>query len=405
MKNYIAFHIISSSSLHSCSRGLTSFQDLNCQLIEDHTSATYTSSLRQFSSSSFSQSISEENANKQQQQQQQQQQQTKIISQDEYDPITTAKNIHKAAQWNQGGGPDAQWDPAFCAQCVDAYTKHLQYIQHHIHSNHNTRKKFPKTNDNNNNLPPQAKDLLLSSQTTERALKTMLKMKIPTHHLSHKVRDMEKLIGSIGYTPLTDQLSLRLLEANGKAGNIGRTLALLNLRKARKFRPTPREFEYAIQSIHSAGLYLRKNRNVYLNDSQQPEIDNPTRFLDAILVNMSARGVPLNTQIANRMLNCYASTGRSGKAQHYFYNVTQVVDDDEEEEEEEEGDEEAEAEGGDRSNTTIKDRKKKVRIEMKRHSPPFHKIPSDVKLHNEIKRPNRSGFISKLQLEKVRTHQ
>ena len=46
---------------------------------------------------------------------------------------------------------------------------------------------------------------------------------------------MERLIGSIGLTPLTHPLSLQLLETNAKSGNAGRTLRLLNLRKDRYF--------------------------------------------------------------------------------------------------------------------------------------------------------------------------
>ena len=42
---------------------------------------------------------------------------------------------------------------------------------------------------------------------------------------------MERLIRSIGLTPLTHPLSLQLLETNAKSGNAGRTLRLLNLKK------------------------------------------------------------------------------------------------------------------------------------------------------------------------------
>ena len=38
-------------------------------------------------------------------------------------------------------------------------------------------------------------------------------------------------------TPLTHHLYLQLLETNAKSGNVGRTLRLLNLQKARDYPP------------------------------------------------------------------------------------------------------------------------------------------------------------------------
>lgn len=213
-------------------------------------------------------------------------------------------------------------------------------------------------------------------------------------------------------------------------------MALLNLRKSRRFTPTKstagseykREFEYAIQSIHSAGLYLRKNRNVFLNEHRQPDIDNPTRWLDAILENMSQRDVMLDIGLANRMLDCYASTGRSGKAIHFFYKVTQkeiVVDDDDVMEDvDDEIDDNHEIVGkglendtllggtekldtntmndDDKKEQTSKLRRSKIRMKLNPQAPPFYKMPSDVKLQNEmIKRPRREGLVSKLDWEKV----
>jgi hypothetical protein len=93
--------------------------------------------------------------------------------------------------------------------------------------------------------------------------------------------------------PLMDRLSLALLEANAKAGNVGRVLSLLNLRKSRDYPATNNEFVLAVVSIDAVGLYLCKNRNVFVGDSLQPAIDNPTRWLDAILINMHQRGTPL----------------------------------------------------------------------------------------------------------------
>lgn len=104
---------------------------------------------------------------------------------------------------------------------------------------------------------------------------------------------------------MTDHLSLRLLTANGKSGNVGRVLALLNLRKSRQFVPRRREFVAAITSIQAA--QLPRMRNVFTPDQHQPAVDNPTRWLDAILINMHERGFPLTTALANRMLHCYAA--------------------------------------------------------------------------------------------------
>jgi len=348
----------------------------------------------------------------------------RIISDDEYDPLTTENNILKSAKWNQGGGTDGKWDPKFCVQSVKAYKEHLKYIQHYIMSNNsntdsnaNSQNKDSNNNNNNNNnnsnnnptLPLYA-NRLVTSKTTSRALKAMLKMNLPTNQLSQEVRSLERLIGSISLTPLTDNLSLRLLEANGKAGNIGRSLSLLNLRKSRGYKPTTKEYEYAIQSIVSAGLHLRKDRNLFVDEHNQPEIDNPTRWLDAILVNMSGRNVPLDTWTANRMLHCYACTGRSGKALHFFYDVKRDYMDVEEDEEEEGVDVNVDVgvdDGEEDKSDTVTDertptQKLKVRMKIRPQLPPFYKIPSDVKLNREmVKRRGKDEiFSTKLEWEK-----
>jgi len=337
------------------------------------------------------------------------------IQSETYNPVRTQQNILKAAQWNQGTGSQGKWNPQFCHEAVTAYTHHLRYLLQ--------LKNTPRTIDAQSQLPPNASQTLLSSHTTERALKAMIKMNLDTHHLSKSVRDLERLIGNIGLTPLTDRLSLRLLEANGKAGNIGRTLSLLNLRKSKGYKPIRKEFNYAIQSIVSAGLYLRKNRNIFLKESQQPEIDNPTRWLDAILVNMNARGVTMDTKMANMMLDCYCSTGRSGKALHYFYKVTrEYVDDGSRggdtngnvmDGEKGLGDGVGNVEGVRLSGNDIvkknslpvfDNRKAKVRMRMNQHMPPYYKFPTDVKLNGDlVKRPNKDELIPRIEWEKVRT--
>ena len=49
---------------------------------------------------------------------------------------------------------------------------------------------------------------------------------------------MDQLVGSVGLTPLTHLLSLQILEMNANSGNVGRTLSLLNLQKARYYSPS-----------------------------------------------------------------------------------------------------------------------------------------------------------------------
>jgi pentatricopeptide repeat protein len=217
-------------------------------------------------------------------------------------------------------------------------------------------------------VTPGVKALFLSSQTTEKAFHAMLRCRVPTSVLSEKVREWEQYVGSLGQTALTDKLSERLLEANGKAGNIGRAMTLLSLRESRGYEPTRLEFVHAITAIEAAGLYLRRHRNVFLRDSDQPQIDDPTRWLDAILMNMSQRNFPLTIELANRMLNTFASTGKTGKASHFFYRVLRSpIDDDDD------LDEETTA-----GIAKFYQKPVKVRISM-RPPPPYHKIPSQVK--------------------------
>lgn len=220
------------------------------------------------------------------------------------------------------------------------------------------------------NITPEMKALFLSSATTEKAFHALLRCRIPTHLLSEKVREWERYVGSLGQTAITDKLSQRMLEANGKAGNIGRALTLLSLRQTRGYAPTRLEFVHSITAIDAAGLYLRKHRNVFLKDSDQPQIDDPTRWLDAILLNMSQRNFPLTIDLANRMLNTFASTGKTGKALHYFYRVLRspIHEDDMEDlsDEIKEG------------IAKFRQRPVNVRVAM-RPPPPYHKIPSQVK--------------------------
>jgi hypothetical protein len=165
----------------------------------------------------------------------------------------------------------------------------------------------------------------------------------------------------------------------------------------------------------------------------QPQIDNPTRWLDAMLVNMSMRNVPLDTNLANRMLDCYACTGRNGKALHFFYKVTKkdVVDDNmddndmdmddlvgDDDDDHHHMNNEFDSNGNGKNDTQNnsqedqdnehqnekvmkKNQTSKIRMKMRKQLPPFYKIPSDVKLHNElVKRPRRDGLVSKIEWEK-----
>ena len=235
-------------------------------------------------------------------------------------PEQVMQDLARAAQRNQGDS-DNKWDYTFCRAAVDQYERHLVHIQRRLEENDLLEQIVAP------DLLQQTQQLL-SAGTADNAFKAVLKCKLHTSELSKRVRELERLIGSIGRTPLTRKLSFRLVEANGKAGNIGRVLSLLNLRSSRNDKPLEQEFEFAVQAIKSAGLYMREGRNILLGDSHQPDIDNPTRWLDAILIHMHTRHIPLTTKMANRMLDCYATTGRTSKALHFFYYISRqpVVD-------------------------------------------------------------------------------
>jgi len=373
-----------------------------------------------------------------------------ILSSDDYDPQTAVDDIFVASRWNQGLGPSGEWDPAFVLAALDNYERHLRYVLHKLSttadasagtkSSSSTAKPSSSTSASEDSgddeeeeeeeegddeefqsiaerIDPDPQKIratkwLLSSNTVSRAFRSLTRSNLETYDMGRRVRGVEKLVGSIGLTPLTDLLSQNLLEANGKAGNVGRALSLLSLRKSRHYAPNAYEFEHAIQSIESAGLYLRKSRNVFLGEKGQPPLDNPTRWLDAILLNMSSRGVQLDIDAANRMLDCYASMGRSGKAIHFFYDVVRdFVEDD--------GTyyPMRDVEGGDRHHRpqefegkqipehvlrdmpTFYNRKIKVRMRM-RDPPPYHKVPSRVK-GSLVKRfgDEEGGGITKLRQE------
>ena len=324
------------------------------------------------------------------------------LTQEEYDPKNAVTQIQLASRWNQGRLPgqtnskiryrysnykERKWDYRFVQSAVDEYERHLQYVLDHLksikesqssgdnelpHQQTNSKSSQNDKTSNATSISSSSSDHLfftihpspekcaethhlLSPTTLASAMRALTRSKLDTPVLSKRIRDIERLVGNIGWTPITEHLSYRLLEANGKAGNVRRTLALLELRRRRGYVPRERagnlvhsateevdseaeaeegeihpgekEFIHAITSIQSAQLPLRRSRNIYLHESSFPEsaLDNPTRYLDAILINMSQRGVPLRPAMAARMLNCYASTGRTGRGLHYFYKVKRDV--------------------------------------------------------------------------------
>lgn len=318
-------------------------------------------------------------------------------------------DLDRASQFNQGkggapNGPNTgwskrQWDHAFVRQTVDRYEFYLTHFYNELHRRHQNGAYLDgghsghppgplSPSDSMLEVSDEMRRLFFSPETTQQAFLALQRCKIPTPVLSRKVRGWERYIGSMGLTEMNDSLSLSMLEANGKAGNVGRAIQLLSLRKSRGYKPTASEFIYAIKAIRAAGLYLRRNRNVFLSEQDQPQIDDPTRWLDAILLNMSQRGFSLSTAMANRMLHTYASTGKSGKMAHYFYRVVRHpinVDDNDNDNNDVDSDDGDNDDDEDkypsRSDTGIArfwNRPVKIRIEM-RPPPPYHKIPSQVK--------------------------
>ena len=165
---------------------------------------------------------------------------------------------------------------------------------------------------------------LLSAENVSSAFWILMKCRYEPGELSQRARQWERYLGKLKWTNLTDSLSIRLLIVNAKAGNVGRVLSLLQLREAHSYTARQEEFIHAIRSLKICSLSQHEDgvRNIFLHDSQHHAIDNPTRWLDAILLNMAQRNFPLTTPIANRMIDCYSATGgRTGKAVHHFYRV------------------------------------------------------------------------------------
>lgn len=280
-------------------------------------------------------------------------------------------DLKKAATWQPN--PD-DWDPSSCRVVVEAYDNQLKQM---LLSDQAT------TDDSL---------LLLETTTVINAFKALIRCKFDSPaDLAETVRRWEKAIGRLGKTPLTDHLTLRLLTANAKAGNLGRCLSLLELRAKQAYQCRDREIHYTIHAIdvatakaasgtvgklRSLPFIDRRRKNIFVADTDQPSTDNPTRWLDAILLHMHERGVPLTTSIANHMLRCYAGVGFTGKASHHFYRVGRkpLVFDEEVMVSTDDPQQERIYDGDDK---TFKQRKAQVR--MKFHNPPpFFKVPSQV---------------------------
>ena len=214
---------------------------------------------------------------------------------------TLLSNLQQASLFNQGNHQDSSngtkqnkrsnknlWDIDQCRNVALEYDRAL-------HQGH-----------------PEA----LTSQAALLAFRVLLRCHYSPEQLRRKVRSWEKALGKYKQTNLTSQLSLRLLEANGKAGNVGRVLHLLHLR--RHDPPTHREFFWALTALQAA----RHGTDNYLRGThEQPPLDNPTRWLDAILLHMAKRNFALQPRLARHMLECYAAGGKTGKLVHHFYRI------------------------------------------------------------------------------------
>lgn len=299
------------------------------------------------------------------------------------------QDLQRASQYNQGNTRKVlskrtarkkyHWDFEFCRQTADAYEYYLLSVAKH-----------PKM------LSDSDREALLAPDIVDQAFQVLLRCRLKPSKLSSKVRDWERALGTIAETPLTDQLSMRLLEANGKSGNIGRVLSLLEFRTSQTYKPTKKEYVLAITAVEAAGWFLRQNRNIYLGDHDQPVIDNPTRWLDAILMNMNQRQFPLTVDLAVRMLDTFASRGRTGKAMHYFYSVHRTPYQDEADHYDDDDSDRTYIENANEGVTGIQpsdiesnqsadadttknsSRSHRIRLKLKT-PPPYYKVPTDVK--------------------------
>lgn len=234
-------------------------------------------------------------------------------------PESFFTDLQNAALWQPN---KYNWNIHQCRVLVAKYDGYLKRL---------AEEKREKTNEmsstssiSSSTLSKACVDRLLSAEVVILAFKVLIKCKVDTPtDLAANVRQWERYIGHLGRTPLTDHLSLRLLTANAKSGNLGRCLSLLELRAQKQYPPRDREFLYTVTAVQIAAG-RPGTKNIYVSDDDQPALDNPTRWLDAILIHMKQRQQPLTKAIAMRMLQCYAGTGYTGKASHHFYRVARL---------------------------------------------------------------------------------
>jgi pentatricopeptide repeat protein len=259
-------------------------------------------------------------------------------------PETFWNDLERASAWQPKA---SDWNLELCRQVTRQHDGALERL-------YQQEQETGSAPENNTDV-----DRLLSPETAVLALKVLLKCHFEqVQDLSNIVRKWESQWGGLGRTEMTDHLSLRLVTANGKAGNVGRCLALLDFRRRQEYRPRHREFTAAVTAIRIAGKTASLSWN-------------PTRWLDAVLMNMKQRYVKLTTSLANQMLNCFAVGSLDNRAVHHFYRVVRQKPDP----------------SKDTNSLPVafyfdKDlnyqtyQPVQVRLKYSRHAPPFYKIPS-----------------------------
>jgi pentatricopeptide repeat protein len=227
-------------------------------------------------------------------------------------------------------------DATKCYEALDGYKAHLAYFA--------KRPDF----DPENQKEVQALRDLLSPHSAQMAVTCLLNSNIATNSkIRNEVREMERCFGSIVVPSevmdtkhprrgieMTDWLSYLLLKANSRGGNVGRTLALLDLRANMKYTPRRKdsdqgdhdddEYIHAVNAIHAAGHEMPRHRSHHHDEEKNLQtLEDPTRWLDYILDHMHSRKVALTIDLSNRMIGCFSATGRSGRAMHHFYKLVQ----------------------------------------------------------------------------------
>jgi hypothetical protein len=151
-----------------------------------------------------------------------------------------------------------QWMAERCLEAFENYQNHLKYYsssqpQQRTSSSRSTTA-TRSHNDYDDDSMTSSSAVVPSSTTAVLAIRCLIKSKLPTLALRHRIREVERTIGSLAdRIPMTDELSFVLLEAHGKAGNVGRAMSLLEYRRIQNYHPYntkhAKEFYYAVQSI------------------------------------------------------------------------------------------------------------------------------------------------------------